>query len=95
MTTGTLGPLAYSEEQRDKIHDKWNSLHDQKPYAQSLLVISIGAEIANALAAEDPTHSVLGGVTLAGVIVGAIWVWHLRLRIYRVGRVLKAFTDET
>lgn len=89
MTTGMLGPLAYSEEERHKLLEKWTSLHGQKPYAQSLLIVSIGAEIANALAAEDPTHSVLGGVTLAGVIVGAIWVWHLRLRIYRVDRVLK------
>jgi hypothetical protein len=86
MESQQARPLDY-EQRRNELDSEWRRLNAQKPYAWLLFLAGGALFISNFFGVNEPTDSVLGGITLAAVAAGAFWLWNLRKEIDRVIRL--------
>jgi hypothetical protein len=73
----------YDERLRDELQKEYSHLSNQQTGAWTLIGVSAILFISNMLGVNEPTNNTLGGITLAGVIGGGIWLYTVRSELAR------------
>jgi hypothetical protein len=73
----------YDERLRDELQKEYSRLSNQRTGAWALIGVSGIIFVSNMLGVAEPTNQTLGGITLAGVIGGGIWLHTVRSELAR------------
>jgi hypothetical protein len=76
----------YSERLRDELQKEYGQLSRQRTGAWALVAVSGVLFVSNYFGVNEPTNGTLGGITLAGIVGGGIWLRHLHRELDRNAR---------
>lgn len=75
----------YDQRLRDQLQEEYNRLSHQQTGAWVIVGVSAALFISNMLGVDEPTNRTPGGLTLAGIIGGGIWLYSVRAELARNG----------